>query len=70
MNPDEFRRTATCQILVDLIIKYLQQQRAEILSQTDVCGAIHTDEARAASNRLDQIDHVLAELGPFDTKRI
>jgi len=66
MTPGEFQRTETCQILADLIVRYLLKRRAETLDQVDSRGPI-TPGQQAASNELDQLDGALTGLGVFDT---
>ena len=63
----DIRTTATYQAPVNCLVRYLKKQRKGFLKRTDTFGPIDTDEARAASNKLDQLDHALTELGEFDT---
>jgi hypothetical protein len=65
MTPD-FRRTATCQALVSILIRHLQQRREAILEQVPSCGGPISEEIRFLSNALEQVDEALTQLGLYD----
>lgn len=63
----DFRRTATCQALVDCLVRHLQKQRAALVEQISPGGGPITEAVRPVSEQLDQFDHALSELSLLDT---